>query len=221
MGECSSNNDVPNASKKWPCAYCTYLNWEASLKCVICYQPRNRPMIIEELGAIEEFGSKLVLSDRFVKESAPRWSCPTCTYLNCQRTKRCAICGSTERPARFEEETSPTENHPNRKEKTVATVLSKDLLNKWSCSVCTFDNWPTVPKCTICGRLRSGGSANESEVRQIQQQKQQKAQQLNIGRTGRQRSFALSANGRKQQQHKDDADDEQHHHHKHSDQDDE
>uniref|UniRef100_A0A914I3X1 Zinc finger protein n=1 Tax=Globodera rostochiensis TaxID=31243 RepID=A0A914I3X1_GLORO len=46
MGECSSNNAGPEPSKKWACVYCTYLNWEASMKCVICCQPRNLPMII-------------------------------------------------------------------------------------------------------------------------------------------------------------------------------
>ncbi|KAI3422586.1 hypothetical protein GPALN_013086 [Globodera pallida] len=183
MGECSSNNTEPKPSQKWTCAYCTYRNWEAGLKCVICCQPRNRPMIIEEIGAIEDFSKNLsfgsttmsttappaLSSDRLVEDAAPRWSCPSCTYLNCRRTKRCVIC-DTERPSRFVDQTPPGsgENQTNRNETFgggAQFVLSKELLNKWSCAACTFDNWPTAPKCTICGRSRSmpaGGDENEA-----------------------------------------------------------
>jgi hypothetical protein len=45
MDESSSKDDF--VLKKWACAYCTFLNWDASIKCVLCYQPKNKPMLIE------------------------------------------------------------------------------------------------------------------------------------------------------------------------------
>jgi hypothetical protein len=38
---------IAGDSKKWACMYCTYLNWEANFKCVLCNQARHRPMLIE------------------------------------------------------------------------------------------------------------------------------------------------------------------------------
>ena len=53
MAESSSKGD--SVPKKWACTYCTFLNWDASIKCVLCYQPRNKPMLIEGFFVFNNF----------------------------------------------------------------------------------------------------------------------------------------------------------------------
>lgn len=105
MAECSS-------STKWPCSLCTYLNYETSLKCTVCLTARcfDVSLIIEEAASVSGFSNSSVidddthfaLSDDFTSliKSSEQWSCPSCTYLNCLRTKKCVQC-YTNRPLRY------------------------------------------------------------------------------------------------------------------------
>uniref|UniRef100_A0A183C5R2 RanBP2-type domain-containing protein n=1 Tax=Globodera pallida TaxID=36090 RepID=A0A183C5R2_GLOPA len=140
-------------------------------------------MIIEEIGAIEDFGKNLsfgsttmsttappaLSSDRLVEDAAPRWSCPSCTYLNCRRTKRCVIC-DTERPSRFVDQTPPGsgENQTNRNETFgggAQFVLSKELLNKCSndisalpCALNCMARTRLYTRVTQCMAFRDGAA---------------------------------------------------------------
>nr|CAD2201407.1 unnamed protein product [Meloidogyne enterolobii] len=176
MAESSSKGD--SVPKKWACTYCTFLNWDASIKCVLCYQPRNKPMLIEELCPANEPSVKTSI----VHDEQLRWPCPTCTYMNCQRTKRCIQC-NTDRPLRYA--TPPFINNQviPIKQTIIHTQPHKDnnsisrALNKWTCQSCTFDNWPKATKCTLCGqkrlisRVQSLSPPQEAEVQNLHHRK--------------------------------------------------
>ncbi|KAF7624719.1 hypothetical protein Mgra_00010004 [Meloidogyne graminicola] len=182
MAESSSKDSA--APKKWACNYCTFLNWDASIKCVLCYQPRNKPILIEELCPTNES----LVRTSILHDEQLRWPCPTCnenmikiyfrvdfmrkrTYLNCQRTKRCIQC-TTDRPLRYASppfvsnpvipvKHSNTQNQQHKDNNSISRAL-----NKWTCQswlttqfpiilfLSTFDNWPKATKCTLCGQKR-------------------------------------------------------------------
>ncbi|KAJ8686660.1 hypothetical protein QAD02_022454 [Eretmocerus hayati] len=108
--------------------------------------------------------------------SAGKWYCDSCTYLNYQNATRCTQCSSRRSP------TVTTPQH-NQNIKSVASNLHEHLaplrlgdpppatnsqgnvipmnLNqqhqsseKWSCSTCTYENWPKANRCVMCGHQR-------------------------------------------------------------------
>jgi hypothetical protein len=174
MDESSSKDDY--VTKKWACSYCTFLNWDASIKCVLCYQPKNKPMFIEELCPANESSVKTSIIQDELQQL--RWPCPTCTYLNCQRTKRCIQC-TTDRPSRYATPTFVNNSMIHVKQATAHNQQHKDnhlisrALNKWTCQTCTFDNWPKASKCTLCGqkrlisRVQSISPPHESDVQNL------------------------------------------------------
>lgn len=108
MAECSS-------STKWACSLCTYLNYQTSLKCTICLTVRlNVPLIIEEAASISGFSTSMIDDDANFSNSDDlnlhvnsfeRWSCSSCTYLNCLRNKKCVQC-YTNRPVHYDSNSS-------------------------------------------------------------------------------------------------------------------
>lgn len=121
--------------------------------------------------------------------------------MNCRRTKRCVQC-HTDRPTQYltppnsgsspkgQDETQllimPSQqqqqlNAGEGQQLRESQLMLSRALNKWTCQCCTFDNWPTAFKCTICGQTR--GTPREQSQSPPQQQKQQSAQ-----RTTRKRS---------------------------------
>jgi hypothetical protein len=152
MAECS-------ASKKWSCSFCTYLNYDASIKCTLCATPRSGCLTIEQIACLSPNGT--------AKESAvvsdDRWGCPSCTYLNCLRTKKCVQC-LTDRPLRYGSDPAVNLSVIDCSGKsspiTATTSLAKEL-NKWMCPTCTFSNWPNALRCTMCASPRQG---NRSQI---------------------------------------------------------
>ncbi|KAH7731945.1 trabid-like protein [Aphelenchoides avenae] len=154
MAECS-------ASRKWPCSLCTYLNYEASLKCTVCQTPRSS-LTIEDAASVSS--AKIIECSQQSSSAASddRWSCPACTYLNCLRTKKCVQC-RTDRPAYCGSD-PPVEDPGNGKSSpTSLTVLAKEL-NKWSCPGCTFMNWPNAVRCTMCSFQRPSVKAEAPPI---------------------------------------------------------
>ena len=105
-------------SLKWPCTYCTYLNWPCVVKCTLCYAPRPPQVISQEAcrpasisGVIYETdsGEKIIPTDPLICSSgdinslSPRlaelteaenakWTCSACTYENWPRSLYCVLC---------------------------------------------------------------------------------------------------------------------------------
>lgn len=88
---------------KWDCIRCTYKNFPASRKCVLCQGSRPMQVIsdrenseqdiykVAELEAKkkENTGSQ---SNKLLEVSSSEWSCRHCTFLNCAGSKKCLQC---------------------------------------------------------------------------------------------------------------------------------
>ncbi|XP_072335350.1 ubiquitin thioesterase zranb1-B isoform X3 [Scyliorhinus torazame] len=166
---------------KWACEYCTYENWPSAIKCTMCRAPRPNGTIITEdpirgsssdlnqdwdTTSIEGGSSPLICPDSSARprikssynsESAGKWSCHMCTYLNWPRAIRCTQClsqrrtrsptespqssGCISRPVQASQDPCEEYNDRNR--------LNTKALH-WTCTACTYENCPKSPKCVVC-----------------------------------------------------------------------
>lgn len=94
-------------------------------------------------------------------ESANKWSCHMCTYLNWPRAIRCTQCLSQRRTR------SPTESPQSSGSGSRSVPFSVDPCEEyndrnklntraqhWTCSVCTYENWAKARKCVVCDHPR-------------------------------------------------------------------
>ncbi|NWQ63844.1 ZRAN1 thioesterase, partial [Neopipo cinnamomea] len=170
---------------KWACEYCTYENWPSAIKCTMCRAQRPSGTIITEdpfksgssdIGrdwdptSTEGGSSPLICPDSSARprvkssysvESANKWSCHMCTYLNWPRAIRCTQClsqrrtrsptespqssGSGSRPGPFA--VDPCEEYNDRNKLNTRA-------QHWTCSVCTYENWAKARKCVVCDHPR-------------------------------------------------------------------
>ncbi|NWR52408.1 ZRAN1 thioesterase, partial [Regulus satrapa] len=170
---------------KWACEYCTYENWPSAIKCTMCRAQRPSGTIITEdpfksgssdIGrdwdptSTQGGSSPLICPDSSARprvkssysmESANKWSCHMCTYLNWPRAIRCTQClsqrrtrsptespqssGSGSRPAPFS--VDPCEEYNDRNKLNTRA-------QHWTCSVCTYENWAKARKCVVCDHPR-------------------------------------------------------------------
>ncbi|XP_032652369.1 ubiquitin thioesterase ZRANB1 isoform X2 [Chelonoidis abingdonii] len=170
---------------KWACEYCTYENWPSAIKCTMCRAQRPSGTIItedpfksgsSEVGrdwdptSIEGGSSPLICPDSSARprvkssysmESANKWSCHMCTYLNWPRAIRCTQCLSQRRTR------SPTESPQSSGSGSRSVPFSVDpceeyndrnklntRVQHWTCSVCTYENWAKAKKCVVCDHPR-------------------------------------------------------------------
>lgn len=171
---------------KWSCDYCTYENWPSAIKCTMCRAQRpTGPIITEEpfksspsldshLCSTQEGSSVLICPDSSARprvrvaddtlETASKWSCHTCTYLNWPRAIRCTQCLCQRQQGPQQGPCRPSEG-PHTSEPGMRTTASttpdpceeyndRNRLNKrvqqWACSACTYENWPKSLRCVVC-----------------------------------------------------------------------
>ncbi|NXJ68927.1 ZRAN1 thioesterase, partial [Rostratula benghalensis] len=170
---------------KWACEYCTYENWPSAIKCTMCRAQRPSGTIITEdpfksgssdIGrdwdptSTQGGSSPLICPDSSARprvkssysmESANKWSCHMCTYLNWPRAIRCTQCLSQRRTR------SPTESPQSSGSGSRPVPFSVDPCEEyndrnklntraqhWTCSVCTYENWAKARKCVVCDHPR-------------------------------------------------------------------
>ncbi|KAI7796913.1 ubiquitin thioesterase ZRANB1 isoform X2 [Triplophysa rosa] len=178
---------------KWSCEYCTYENWQSAIKCTMCRAQRPTGSIITEEVFSGDTGVRsgpqwdtvccdshlLICPDSSARprvhpvESSKRsgeWSCGACTYQNGPRAVRCTQCQSlrphspTDSP-----QTSATVGHPATASHTDPCEEYNDRnrantrVQCWTCSACTYENWPKSPYCVVCDHPRPNGAIQPSE----------------------------------------------------------
>lgn len=118
--------DPLTRTQKWSCEYCTYENWPATKKCVLCRAPKP-PQYIDEDAPVEQDIYKMAplvypdaigpCSSHSTTSSQPvmsdpagsqKWTCQTCTYLNWPKASKCTQC-LTVRPRSAGGSVSPTQ----------------------------------------------------------------------------------------------------------------
>ena len=84
---------------KWGCEYCTYENYQASKKCVLCHAQRPLQVITDLENAEQDIYKVAELADKTSekiptsnKDTDNKWSCSMCTYLNWSSATKCAQC---------------------------------------------------------------------------------------------------------------------------------
>ncbi|XP_058796097.1 ubiquitin thioesterase trabid isoform X2 [Phymastichus coffea] len=119
-----------------------------------------------------------------------KWYCEGCTYLNYQNATRCTICSVRRSP------TNTTPQH-NQHQPVIASNLHEQLAplrlgdppptpptnsqcnapsqEKWSCTTCTYENWPKANKCVMCAHQRERERAGHQHHQQHQQQRERSA----------------------------------------------
>lgn len=141
-----SSSGWGGGSNKWACHLCTFLNWPRAARCTQCLSPRRK--------------SSPTQSQTSLTPATINTTTGSCTTIST------ASCGSTGNGR-----TTPKRNSPSSPDaakainndinKTVATLVKSASSTapasqggKWSCRVCTYENWPRTTKCTICGTSR-------------------------------------------------------------------
>lgn len=107
--------DVLQRDRKWSCEYCTYENWPASKKCVLCRAPKPMQYIDEDAATVEQDIYKmapLICQDSIPIDASKssggvdsnntrwssgvdptaKWTCHMCTYINWPKALRCTQC---------------------------------------------------------------------------------------------------------------------------------
>ncbi|KAK9965990.1 hypothetical protein ABG768_005045 [Culter alburnus] len=105
-------------------------------------------------------------------EHSGKWSCQVCTYLNWPRAVRCTQCRSLRQRMCSSTET-PQTSGTGRRPVSVPPVdpceeyNDRNRLNTrvqcWTCSVCTYENWPKSPRCVVCDNPRPNDAYQLSE----------------------------------------------------------
>ncbi|XP_044754048.1 ubiquitin thioesterase trabid isoform X1 [Coccinella septempunctata] len=153
--------------KKWSCEYCTYENYPSALKCTMCRGPR--PFISEDIYSLHNNDDKTnsAAGSCDTKPNINTWQCETCTFFNHIKDQICTQCGSpfvsasnlhdylqplkiTQHSDLAQSLSQPRNNSPPASLTNVENS-KRMTLGKWTCMICTYENWPRATKCSMCG----------------------------------------------------------------------
>jgi ubiquitin thioesterase ZRANB1 len=157
-----SFNIMSDMARKWSCEYCTYENWPASKKCVLCRAPKPMQFIDEEALPAEQDIYKIAplicppdtspsRADRIgclsvetndtrhspCADLGTKWSCQMCTYLNWPKAVRCTQCSTPK-----SKQCSPTASVSC----SIAQPLNVDVNSPPAATSSTSHNSPSSPE---------------------------------------------------------------------------
>lgn len=145
-----------------------------------------KPLLNEDIFRLREespspIGDLSPVSGPSVRNRDGKWSCHVCTYLNGQTAKECAECSNIKLTA------SDLHEHlkPLRIEQTNEASSGP---NKWSCLICTYENWPKATRCVMCGAaprispstISLEGATKENEIHTHYERGSSKIEESNI-----------------------------------------
>ncbi|KAK3743204.1 hypothetical protein RRG08_064057 [Elysia crispata] len=134
----SSSSISPDSGSKWACEVCTYLNWAKSSKCVQCLSPKRKPSPPTSRSHDRIQSLSIKTSD-------------ICQGGSASATRLSPKSGSNN-------SMSKGSNNGNRSDASVSQN------NKWTCKMCTYENWPRSLKCVICGTVKDRLSTETSSL---------------------------------------------------------
>ncbi|XP_051968803.1 ubiquitin thioesterase ZRANB1 [Xyrauchen texanus] len=107
-----------------------------------------------------------------LSEPSGKWSCLMCTYLNWPHAIRCTQCCSLRQRVCSPAETPQTSGTGGRQVTTPPVdpceeYNDRNRLNTraqcWTCSACTYENWPKSPHCVVCDHPRPNDAIQLTE----------------------------------------------------------
>lgn len=156
---------------KWSCSVCTYENWPAAFKCTLCGTPRSSSLIEDEMQRMTVTSRRSKILDRKQTCTGPEATlikCRSCTYLNQATSFKCEQCFQVlcDSPA--------LDTHTSRQAATCSPTTAFSTVTtagKWTCSQCTYENWPKSKHCVMCYASPVSSTyldaSNESEPKDI------------------------------------------------------
>lgn len=151
-----SGMSLDSEANKWTCEYCTYENFPSAVKCTMC--KGAKPLITEDIyklgndtqshnsPTLNTVASPLKQSDR-----CNTWRCDICKHVNSIGTKECVACNTSRyNEASVQEQLSSLTIGENELVPAAVNDQRGQPNQKWSCSVCTYENWPKAMKCIMC-----------------------------------------------------------------------
>ncbi|XP_076468727.1 ubiquitin thioesterase ZRANB1-like [Babylonia areolata] len=141
----NSDSKVMNAGtggngsgNKWACIMCTFLNWPRAVRCSQCLSSRQKNAPVQS--------SSPVLPATTTNSSITGSRCDGDTGTGSANSNSPSL---------------PDIKSVNSDNKSVTTssrsassVMPASQIYKWSCKVCTYENFPRAAKCTLCGTPR-------------------------------------------------------------------
>lgn len=172
---------------KWTCEYCTYKNFPSAQKCTMCrgakplitediYKLRNdtqqtqdaktaRPITTsdsddDDVNNIQQPSSGSVKSN----QACSSWRCDVCKHVNSLDIRECERCSSNSQynEAAVQERLCSLAIGENEVISAAANDQRCQSNQKWTCSVCTYENWPKAVKCIMCSTMRGRISPDSS-----------------------------------------------------------
>lgn len=160
---------MADIAQKWTCEKCTYENFPASSKCVICGHPGPflsssgvdiYNLACQSSAKISGITGSLHQPRNTKEVIAPhdQWTCSECTLLNGVWLDVCAACNArrdvllSNTPSNQTVKSNSSSSPPcrsNRSSSNYNTVTAPRLavyLPKWRCCNCTYDNYPKSQK---------------------------------------------------------------------------
>lgn len=145
---------------KWICEYCTYENFPSAQKCTMCRGAK--PLITEDIYKLKNDphgpseSSVMSPTKTTINEKGNSWRCDECKRVNSVTHKLCIGCNAT----RYREDCMREQLGSltiGENEITSTAINDQRNLNnqKWSCHVCTYENWPKAVKCIMCCTTKS------------------------------------------------------------------
>lgn len=131
------------SSSKWSCPTCTYNNWQSWAKCVLCGSSKPTDDVIPRTPVAkyrqQNSGWSKLASSLPGGVGASQFPGNKCLELNTASTVE--------------------SSHGNIAPKGSAKCKTK---GKWTCSGCTYLNWPNAGQCTTCGASRTRATRNDA-----------------------------------------------------------
>ena len=165
-------------SSKWACEYCTFENWSAAKKCAMCMALKPLYIVVDKHTVSENELDIYKLAPVYDGDGAGAsisnsFRCLVCAKQNNSAAKICDKCGSELDlglllPTSFQDLSINTnlsdvtshssKNSPRVSPTTIQSIKSINNLknktflsiSKWTCSICTYQNWPKSNKCVLC-----------------------------------------------------------------------
>ncbi|XP_031350268.1 ubiquitin thioesterase trabid isoform X2 [Photinus pyralis] len=171
-----------NTQTKWSCDYCTYENFPSSQKCTMCRGPR--PFHSEDIYRLhgnDDKSSTLPGLAAGPCENQSNWSCETCMYaMNTSNDQTCIQCGNpgllssntlhdNPQPLRVTQKSDIAQSLSRSRTNSPPTSLtnienSRRTTQKWTCPMCTYENWPKSIKCSMCGHIPNNQRSQASSL---------------------------------------------------------
>ena len=145
--------------QKWPCPSCTYNNWSSSVKCVLC--GCSRPNELTSRSSVVKYRPPVQGWSKLTHAQGSGGAClsPEIICADFKHHQSPSITSAADLHVQHHQQ--PPNHHHHHHKGTGHGVKCKTK-GKWTCSSCTFSNWPNAGQCTMCGTMRSrGGQRND------------------------------------------------------------